>query len=145
MFKTILVPTDGSPLSRQAAAGAIALAQDCGAALVAMSVWQSYPYSPYVEFGAVLDVASYGEQMRQLAVQCVQEVASAAALAGVRCDTHVAPSFCPYEEILAAAELFHCDLIYMASHGRKGLEKFLLGSQTQLVLAHSVVPVLVHR
>jgi nucleotide-binding universal stress UspA family protein len=72
-------------------------------------------------------------------------VAGAAGVARVPCETHTALSFLPYEEIIRAADDYHCDVIFMASHGRRGLSRLLAGSQTQKVLAYSKVPVLVLR
>ncbi|HEU4843455.1 MAG TPA: universal stress protein [Burkholderiaceae bacterium] len=145
MFTTILVPTDGSELSERAAHAAIEFARDCGAKVEVLAVWQSYPYSPYAEFGAVLDVEAYGKQMQAEAEQAAQRVADDAAEAGVPCTVHVVDSFSPYEEILKAVEQYHCDLVCMATHGRRGLGQLLLGSQTRLVTTHCPVPVLVYR
>jgi nucleotide-binding universal stress UspA family protein len=75
----------------------------------------------------------------------VQRVADAAKSAGVPCETVALLSYSPYEEIIQTAEKFRCDLIFMASHGRRGLTRLFLGSETQKVLAHSTIPVLVYR
>ncbi len=145
MFKTILLPSDGSEMSKAAAVAAIELARTLGASLVAMSVAEPYPYSPYVEFGAVIDVQLYADAMQALAHARVQEIAAAAAAKGVPCTTHVSTSFSPSDEIVDMAQLYKCDLIFMATHGHGGLQRLLLGSQTQRVLAHATMPVLVFR
>ena len=145
MFQTILVPSDGSPLSAQAAQAAIECARVIGASVVALSVAEPYPYSPYVECGAVPALPYFAETALAQAQACVQDIAVAAATAGVRCATHVAVSLSPCEEILRAAQQFHCDLIFMAARAQNAVQRFLLGSQTQLVLAHTTIPVLVFR
>ncbi|MGZ3241116.1 MAG: universal stress protein, partial [Burkholderiaceae bacterium] len=77
--------------------------------------------------------------------QIVDKVALVAKEAKVPCETCVALSFSPYEEIIRTAKKYECDAVFMASHGRKGLNKLFLGSETQKVLAHSTIPVLVYR
>lgn len=91
------------------------------------------------------DPAIYEESMRELAQRHVNKIADAANSADVRCEALVAQSFTPYEEIINAANKFGCDVIFKASHGRKGLSKSLVGSETQKVLAHTAIPVLVFR
>lgn len=147
MFKTILVPTDGSDLSEKAINGAIELAKLSGGRIVSVSVAEPYPYqyAPLADGGSAVDLGLYEKQMQDFAEMHVQKVADAAARAGVPCETHVALSFTPYQEIIKAAQENKCDLILMASHGRKGLNRLLLGSETQKVLAHSTIPVLVFR
>lgn len=145
MYQTILLPSDGSALSKAAATAAIELARKLGASLVAMSVAEPYPYSPYVEFGAVMDVQAFADAMQAAAHACVQEIGAEAAKAGVPCTTHVATSLSPSDEIVRTAQDYNCDLIFMATHGHGGLQRLLLGSQTQRVLAHAAVPVLVYR
>lgn len=87
----------------------------------------------------------YEKQMQKYAQMHVDKVAEAAVKAGIPCTTHVAQSFAPYDEIIKAANKYQCDVIVMASHGRKGLNKLFIGSETQKVLAHSTIPVLVFR
>lgn len=146
MFKTILVPTDGSPLSDKAIKLAIEFAKLHGGKIVAVSVAEPFPqYTVFSEIAYVPNSDIYEKQAQELAQQYVQKVAAAAAAADVPCETSVASSFSPYEEIIKACDGFHCDAIFMASHGRKGINKLFLGSETQKVLAHSTVPVLVIR
>jgi nucleotide-binding universal stress UspA family protein len=146
MFKTILVPTDGSLLSDKAIAAATEFAKFCGGKIVGLSVAEPYPFLPLAEMPvAVPEAGVYEESMQTLAQRHVQKVADAAQIAGVPCEVLVSRSFSPYEEIIATAKKFGCDVIFMASHGRKGLSKLFVGSETQKVLAHSTIPVLVFR
>jgi nucleotide-binding universal stress UspA family protein len=146
MFKKILVPTDGSSLSDKAIEFAIDFAKQHEGKIVAVSVAEPFPqYAVVPEAAYVPDTELYEKQAREFAQQYVQKVADAAAAANVPCETWVALSFSPYEEIIRAAEKFQCDAIFMASHGRKGLNRLFLGSQTQKVLASSSIPVMVFR
>jgi nucleotide-binding universal stress UspA family protein len=144
MYKKILVPTDGSTLSEQGATSAIEFARAQGAAIVAVSVAQPYPLMAS-EAAIVTDSALDTRVLLQLAQDSVDKVAQLAQSAGVACTTATAMSFSPHEEIIRAATDNGCDLIYMASHGRRGLSKLLAGSVTQNVLAYSTIPVLVLR
>lgn len=145
MFKTILVPTDGSERSDKAITTAVDYARHCGARLIGISVAEPYPFSPLAESAMAIDPAIYEENVKALANQHIQKIASAAAAAGVPCDTEIVMSFNPDEEIVKAAQTHGCDAIFMASHGRSGLSRMFLGSKTQKVLAHSTIPVLVLR
>ncbi|NML60962.1 universal stress protein [Massilia sp. RP-1-19] len=145
MFKTILVPTDGSDISQQAVAAAIDYARCCGAAIVALSVAEPYPVVPVVDGALVIDPGLDSRELQAQARERVDRIAAAAAAAGVPCTTLVALSFHPHEEIIAAAAQHHCDVIFMASHGRRGLGRLLAGSETQKVLAYAQAPVLVFR
>lgn len=145
MYKKILVPTDGSELAGQAIAAAIDYAQVAGATIVAFSVAQPYPLLPAVDGAMMIDPGIDSTELQHMAQQTVDEVERVAKAAGVACETHTALSFLPYEEIIRAADDYQCDVIFMASHGRRGLSRLLAGSQTQKVLAYSHVPVLVLR
>ncbi|RJG07197.1 universal stress protein [Noviherbaspirillum cavernae] len=145
MFKTILVPTDGSALSEKAIAPAIEFAQKCGSKIIGLSVAEPYPFATILESSSAIESGVYEERMRELAETYVQKIAVAAHNAGVACETSVAQSFAPHEEIINTADKFHCDAIFMASHGRRGFSKLFIGSETQKVLAHSTIPVLVLR
>lgn len=145
MFKKILVPTDGSELSDKAVVAAIGFAKSAGASIVALSVAEPYPYSPVGETAFVPDLAEYEQKAMDAAREVVDKVAAQAAEAGVACETHTGQSFNPYEEIVRVAEKSGCDVIFMASHGRKGLNRLFVGSETQKVLAHTTLPVLVFR
>lgn len=146
MFQTILVPTDGSPLSERAVDAAIDFAKQVHGKIIAISVAEPAPFVALSEGGAIPgDLEVYEEKARQVAQHRVQRVAAAASVANVPCETVTALSFSPYEEIIKAADQFNCDVIFMASHGRRGLSKLFVGSETQKVLAHSTIPVLVFR
>lgn len=145
MFKTILVPTDGSELSVKAIDAAIDFAKTHGAKIIGLAVAEPYPFSPLAESSMTADRAKYDENMNKLAQQHVQGISQAARDANVPCETLVAESYHPYEEIIKAANDYHCDAIFMASHGKKGLNRLFVGSETQRVLAHSTIPVLVLR
>ena len=147
MYKKILVATDGSALSKKAVSSAIALAQLSGAELVALKVVPRYPQS-YFEGGLALpanDIAKVEEQWAQHGKQVVDAVAKSATAKGVTVKAVTAKSDVISDAIIAAAKKHKCDLIVMASHGRKGIKRLLLGSETQQVLTHSHVPVLVLR
>jgi nucleotide-binding universal stress UspA family protein len=146
MFHTILVPTDGSPLSDKAVDGAIEFAKQIHGKIVTISVAEPAPFVALSEGGAIPgDLEAYEEQALEVARHRVQRVAAAAATAGIPCETVATISPSPYEEIIRAAEQFRCDIIFMASHGRRGLSRLFVGSETQKVLAHSTIPVLVYR
>ncbi len=145
MFRKILVATDGSPLSVAAASAAIEFATASGASIVGLSLAQLYPYMLMPEAGAMVDLSMYEEAQDQLAEQAVKKLDEQARAAGVSCITLTKRAVHPYEEIISSAQENKCDLIWMASHGRRGLDKLLLGSETQRVLAHSTIPVMVYR
>ena len=144
MFKKILVPTDGSPLSDNAAKAAIAFAAAAGASVVAFAVAEAYPYPVGMEGGVVPDLSGYEDALRETAERHVKQVATAAATAGVPCESVIVIGYSAGLEIVDAAKAQGCDLIWMASHGRSGLERMFMGSQTKKVLAASGVPVLVY-
>jgi nucleotide-binding universal stress UspA family protein len=144
MYRKILVPTDGSALSQQAATAAIEFARAHGAELLVLCVAQPDPLM--LADGAM--AAGAGGDSRTLleaARQSVDQVLQQARAAGVACRGTVALSFLPHEEIIRAAAEHGCDLVFMASHGRRGLSRLLAGSVTQNVLAYSNIPVLVLR
>ena len=144
MFKTILVPTDGSPLSDLAAGAAVLFAKETGASLVVLSVAESYPYPIGAEGGVVPDMSGFEEAARATANANVKRIADQAAASGVPCKTSVVTGVSAAEEIVSAAGEFGCDMIWMASHGRTGMARMLMGSQTQKVLAHGATPVMVY-
>lgn len=145
MFKHLLVPTDGSPLSAKATQAAVSFAREAGARITALSVAEPFPYSALSESAFLPDQSRYEQEMRDQARNYVDEVARQARDAGVPCEGRVALSFSPYEEIVRMADELGCDAIFMASHGRKGINKLFVGSETQKVLAHSTLPVMVFR
>jgi nucleotide-binding universal stress UspA family protein len=153
-FTTVLVPTDGSALSDKAIDAAVEFARLVGGNIVGISVAQpdlyrpvqlyqpGRPYRPVPESAATTD---YEESAAELAQTNVAKIASVASSAGVPYRTTIAKSFSPADEIIEAAKTFHCDVIFMASHGRTGLSKLMVGSETQKVLAGSSIPVMVFR
>jgi len=145
MFKHILIPTDGSPLSAKAVQAAVNFARETGARITALSVAEPFPYSALSESAFLPDQTRYEKQMQDHAQRYVDDVAEIARAAGVPCETRVALSFSPYEEIVRLAQEQGCDVIFMASHGRKGINRLFVGSETQKVLAHSNLPVMVFR
>jgi nucleotide-binding universal stress UspA family protein len=144
MFKKILLPTDGSELSAKAIAGAVDFAAKLGASIVALTVVEPYSYSSLSEYRPE-SIEDYEQRMEKVAQERLDKVAAAAKASGVPVQTVVAKSFSPYEAIIAAAKDNGCDVIFMASHGRRGLNAILLGSETQKVLTHSTIPVMVYR
>lgn len=147
MYKRILVATDGSPLSRKAVKEAIALATSLGAGLVALNVVPRYPLG-YFEGGSSVSSEDVGRIEKDWSDKG-QTIAGAAKklaeAAGLNAKAVIAKSDLVAASILAAAKKNKCDLIVMASHGRKGISRILLGSETQQVLTHSTIPVLVLR
>jgi nucleotide-binding universal stress UspA family protein len=147
MFKHILVPTDGSELSKATAQRAISFAKEAGAKVTVFFAKPEYPIAYFGE-GALIDPTTpekFAELADQQAAEYLGEVKTQCDAAGVECTTIAATSDVPYEAIIDAAETSGCDLIFMASHGRRGISGFLLGSETNKVLTHSKVPVLVYR
>lgn len=147
MYKRILVPTDGSALSKKAVKSAVELASTMGAELVALNVVPRYPTS-YFEGGvsvAPSEVARVEKQWAEHGQSLADGVGSIAEKSGVKAKAVTVRSDLVAEAILAAAKKNKCDLVVMASHGRKGLKRLLLGSETQHVLTHGNIPVLVLR
>ena len=147
MFKHILVPTDGSELSKATAQRAISFAKEAGAKVTVFFAKPEYPIAYFGE-GALIDPTTpekFAELADQQATEYLGEVQKQCDAAGVECTTIAATSDVPYEAIIDAAETSGCDLIFMASHGRRGISGLLLGSETNKVLTHSKVPVLVYR
>ena len=147
MFKKILVATDGSPLSEKAVESAIGLAQHHGAELVVFTVARRLAKS-YMDGSTVresVESESIDRQRVENAQAMVAAIGERAGARGVSCHPLVAHSSQVAESIIAAADKQACDLIVMASHGRRGIQKLLLGSQANKVVTQSSVPVLVCR
>jgi nucleotide-binding universal stress UspA family protein len=147
MFRNILVPTDGSALSQRAIRQAVQFAKEQKARVTGLHVVPSYEPGLRDEASVLhyLSPQQYAERSRAVAQKHLAVVAKTAAAAGVRCELVQASGDYPFEEIVRAAQRKKCDLIYMASHGRRGIARLLLGSETSKVLAHSKVPVMVCR
>lgn len=144
MFKKILLPTDGSELSAKAIAGGLAFAKALKAGVVGLTVVEPYSYSNLSEYRPeTLD--DYEQRVMRVAAERLGQVADAAAQAGVPVETVTVKSYSPFEAIIDTAKSRGCDVIFMASHGRRGLSAVLLGSETQKVLTHSAIPVMVYR
>jgi nucleotide-binding universal stress UspA family protein len=144
MFKHILVPTDGSDITAKAVDTAIGLAKSLGAQPTTLSVKEPFPYSAISEMQPV-PPQEYFDAQQRLAAARIQQVQQACAAAGVSCDAHTVEAIHPWEAIIELAKSAGCDLLVMASHGRRGVSALLLGSETQKVLTHSSIPVLVVR
>ncbi len=147
MHQRILVATDGSTLSKKAVSSAIALAAATGAELVALKVVARYP-TGYFEGGVAMpgtDIARVEKQWAENGQTTVDSVQKSALTKGVRTNAITARSDMVSDAIIAAAKKNKCDLIVMASHGQRGVKRLLRGSETQLVLTHSHIPVLVLR
>ena len=147
MYKRILIATDGSPLSDKAVAHGLSLAALSGATVVALKVVPRYPRS-YFEGGMPVDLNDakrVEKQWSEAAQAMVDKIKAEGGAQGVTVKAVVAKSDLIAEAVIAAAKKHKCDLIVMASHGRKGIKRLLLGSETQHVLTHSHIPVLVLR
>ena len=147
MYKNLLVATDGSKLSDKAVTHAISLAQAVGAKLTVFYAAPDYPMPAYAD-GVVYEPVSRKEYAK-LAAEDAKKILDAAiakaASAGVGCASAYTIAAAPWEAILAAAKKHKADAIVMASHGRRGISAVLLGSETQKVLTHSKLPVIVVR
>ena len=147
MYRRILVATDGSTLSKKAVRNGIGLAAATGAELIALYVVPRYPMG-YFEGALTIsseDIARTEKHWHDRGQAVVDSVREAAVADGVKAKAVVAHSDLVAESIMAAARKHKCDLVVMASHGRKGIKRILLGSETQQVLTHSSLPVLVLR
>ena len=147
MYKRILIATDGSPLSGKAVEHGLSLAALTGATVVALKVVPRYPRS-YFEGGMPVDmndVKRIEAQWGDAAQAMVDGVKAQGGAHGVTVKAVIAKSDLVAEAVISAAKKHKCDLIVMASHGRKGIKRLLLGSETQHVLTHSHIPVLVLR
>ncbi len=143
MYKRILIPTDGSKLSRKAIKHGISLAKSIKAKVTAVTV------SAPIEGLAFELITEPSEQYKKhganLAAKHLRVASDMATAAGVTCNVVHVEHHQPYEAIITAAKKAHCDLIVMASHGRRGYAAVLLGSETVKVMTHSKIPVLVYR
>jgi nucleotide-binding universal stress UspA family protein len=143
VFKHILLPTDGSPEAEPAVDACLRFAQETGASITAihvMPVLHIFTYEPGVTESVHQELIKEREHDSHRYLERVEQKAAAA---GVPCTPMLVSSDYPYEAIIETARSRHCDLVAMASHGRKGIKGLLLGSETQKVLTHSAIPVLV--
>ena len=142
MYRSILIPTDGTEITAKAVDTAVSLARALGARLSTITVKEPFPYSAISEMQPIPPQEFYDAQER-IALKRVQEVVDAAATAGLSCDGFTVEAPPPWEAILEHAKSHGCDLIVMASHGRRGMGALLIGSETSRVLTHCSLPVLV--
>ncbi|HEU5177509.1 MAG TPA: universal stress protein [Burkholderiales bacterium] len=147
MFKHILIPTDGSPLSEKAIAAGIALAKESGARITGYHVLEAVPARLYAYpyRGEEEAIAEFEERRQEAARKHIAELARNARKQGVAFEPVVQTARTPYEGIVKAAQERDCDLILMSSHGRRGLARLAVGSVTDKVIQMSKVPVLVYR
>jgi nucleotide-binding universal stress UspA family protein len=148
MYKHILIPTDGSKLANQSAEAAVGLAAALGAKVTGF--FAAPPATPIVFKGLLpsgyASPEEHEENIKKAAQSYLAVIERAAKAAKVPCEVMTVTSDYPAEAIVAAAKKRRCDLIFMASHGRRGIRReSLLGSETQKVLSQAPVPVLVHR
>ena len=147
MYKHILIPTDGSATAEKAVKAGLSFAKWAKAKVTVFTAMPEYRTPMHSEVSAqrVLPVAEYERRSMAEAHKLLGKVARRAKAAGVKLDTAASLSDYPAEAIIAAAEKNRCDLIFIGSHGRKGLSAMLLGSQTHDVLNRSRIPTLVYR
>jgi nucleotide-binding universal stress UspA family protein len=145
MYKNILLPTDGSPLSGSAVRHGIALAKSLGARITGLTV--SVPFQVFTFDTQMVESTAmeYSRAVQERTKKTLESVAAAAKAAGVVCETVSVEHEHPYQAIIDTASAKGCDLVVMASHGRRGVAAVVLGSETVKVLTHSKIPVLVYR
>jgi nucleotide-binding universal stress UspA family protein len=145
MYKQILLPTDGSELSERAVLAGVSFAKEVGASVVGVTALPDF--RTFTADAELLEATEdeYLASSEERGSKILSTVTNAANAAGVPCATLLLRSDQPYEAIIRTARERQCDLIVMASHGRHGVAGMLLGSETQKVLVHSSIPVLVYR
>lgn len=145
MFKSILIATDGSELAGKAVASGVELARSLGAKVTVITVTEPF-HALTLSAGQLEDTpASYREHVAEHVDKTLGGAAGMAKAAGVACETVHVEDDDPYRAIIGTAQARACDLIVMASHGRRGVSAVVLGSETLKVLTHSAIPVLVLR
>jgi nucleotide-binding universal stress UspA family protein len=146
MYKHILLSTDGSEVAGKGVDHGLSLAKSLGAKVTVVMVTERFPmYAGPEWIPGPTEMAAYDARQKEAATQVLGDVKAAADRLGVDAETVHVPEAQPAEMIIATANQRQCDLIVMASHGRRGLRRLLLGSQTSEVLLSSPVPVLVVR
>jgi len=145
MYKSILIPTDSSELAGKAVQHGIAFAKESGAKITVLTVWEPFHVFTFNTRSVEDTPELYKKDMQKFAAKTLDAAANAAKAAGVACDTVQVEHEHPYQAIIDTARSKGCDLIVMASHGRRGVSAIVLGSETVKVLTHSKIPVLVHR
>ena len=145
MFKNILVPTDGSDLAARAVEQGILFAKEIGAKITAVTITEPFNVFALAPSELGYTPIEYKKHTETYADKLLGTVLAAAKSAGVVCKTLHVEQAQVYQAIIDAAEARRCDLIVMASHGRRGVSAVVLGSETVKVLTHSKIPVLVYR
>jgi nucleotide-binding universal stress UspA family protein len=147
MYKHILIPLDGTPLGNKAVDAALVLARDNGAKVTFFTAVpeDQVPGEGLVIAHKVISIAEHARRSERKANEILAPAAEKARAAQLEAGTHFTQSNRPWQAIVEAARQLGCDAIVMASHGRKGISRILLGSETQQVLTHSSIPVLVLR
>lgn len=147
MYKHILIPTDGSELAERAVDAGIEFARWAKAKVTGFTAVPQFqiPGRGELVAGKGLSLEEYDRRSRQQAERILGPLAARASMAGVECDVDYAQSDHPWEAIVAAANKHGCDLIFIASHGRRGFSALIHGSETHGVLTHSKIPTLVYR
>jgi len=147
MFRNILVPTDGSALSRKAIKSAVALAKKTGAKVTGFHVAPAYKFNVYADYVPpdFMLPKDFEARAKKVAARHLEAIKKECSAAGVSCDNYFVCSDFAADAIVKAAKKYKCDLIAMASHGRSGLSKLLLGSEAQKVLAGTTIPTLILR
>ena len=146
MYQHILISTDGSAVARKGFDHGLSLAKSLGAKVTIVTVTERYPLSPSPDWiPGPNDIAEYAARQKEGATKVLADVKVAASRIGVEAETVHVPDAQPAEAIIATAKGRNCSLVVMSSHGRRGLRRLLLGSQTAEVLVGSPVPVLVVR
>jgi len=148
MYKHILIATDGSDLANKAVTQGVALAKDLKIPVSMVTVtqaWSALELAHMARLGAQNPIGHYEDMATTAANNILSKAADIAKSQGVACDTIHVRDRHPAEGIIAAAKEKGCDLIVMASHGRRGIDRLLLGSQANEVLTHSKVPALIVR
>lgn len=145
MFKHILIPTDGSELSNSAIASGVQFAKDINAKITGLTVTMPFHYFAIDAMQLGSTAEEYGEAARALADRNLSTLKEASSKAGVECEVVHRSNEHPYEEIVKTAQERGCDVIFQASHGRRGISALVIGSETNKVLTHTKIPVFVFR
>lgn len=147
MYKHILIPTDGSEVAQKAVKSGIAFARSVKAKVTFFTAVDEYrtPTASEVMSRRAISPLEHEAQAKRKAEKILAPLRKRAAAARLECGSDFALNDRPYAAIIAAAGKHRCDLIFMASHGRRGIRKLVYGSQTQGVLTHSKIPTLVYR
>jgi nucleotide-binding universal stress UspA family protein len=145
MYRHLLIATDGSELANNAVAHGLALAKAVGAKVTAVTVTEPFPAFAIGDASVALPIQEYEEAASSSAANILGEVSAAAKMKGVACEVVHVNDQLPAQGIVQTAKATGSDLIVMASHGRRGLSKLVLGSQANEVVSQTAVPVLICR